>query len=236
MTRWAIAALAALLAACTDSTSAPQVEPIVERVDHLMFAVADLEEGIAQVEALTGVRAQLGGAHPGRGSHNALLSLGPRVYLEIIAPDPKQAEPRSLESFGLSATRSSRLVSWALNAPDLVRLAADAGTKGFPMTEPENGERRRPDGRVLSWRTTALKDESIGDGVVPFFIDWGATEHPAVSSPKGVQLVGLRVRHPSSRSLQPIYDALGIPLQIETGSEPAMIAVLDTPRGRVELR
>ncbi|MGH8237018.1 MAG: VOC family protein, partial [Steroidobacteraceae bacterium] len=70
--------LAALLAACTNSTSAPQVESIVERVDHLMFAVADLDEGIAQIEAVTGVRAQLGGAHPGRGSHNALLSLGLR--------------------------------------------------------------------------------------------------------------------------------------------------------------
>jgi hypothetical protein len=236
MMRWAITALAVLLAACGSSMNAPKGDAIVERVDHLMFAVADLNDGIAQIEAATGVRAQLGGSHPGRGSHNALLSLGPRVYLEIIAPDPQQAQPRSLESLGLSASRSSRLVSWALNAADFERLVADAGAKGYPMTAPANGERRQPDGHVLAWRTTALVDQRIGDGLVPFFIDWGATEHPAVTSPQGARLVSLRAQHPSSRSLQPIYDALGVPLQIENGSEPAMIAVLDTPRGRIELR
>jgi hypothetical protein len=236
MMRLAIAPLAVVLAACTPWTATPEVDPVVDRVDHLMFAVADLNEGIAQIEAATGVRAQLGGAHPGRGSHNALLSLGPRVYLEIIAPDPAQAQPRSLESLGLSATRSSRLVSWALNGSDLERLVADVGAKGFSMTAPEGGERRRPDGRLLSWRTTALTDSSLGDGLVPFVIDWGATEHPAVVSPRGVRLLGLRARHPQPQTLQPIFDALGVPLKIETGSDVALIAVLDTPRGRIELR
>jgi hypothetical protein len=236
MMRLAIAPLAALLAACTPWTATIGVDPVVDRVDHLMFAVADLNEGIAQIEAATGVRAQHGGAHPGRGSHNALLSLGPRVYLEIIAPDPAQAQPRSLESLGLSATRSSRLVSWALNGSDLERIVADVGAKGFPMTAPADGERRQLDGRLLSWRTTALTDQRIGDGLVPFVIDWGATAHPAVTSPRGVQLVGLRAQHPQSQTLQPIFDALGVPLKIEQGSDVALIAVLDTPRGRIELR
>jgi hypothetical protein len=234
--RWAMAALAGLLAACTTSMSPGDVDRVVPRIDHLVFAVANLDDGIKQIEAATGVRAQAGGAHPGRGTRNALLSLGPRVYLEIVAPDVEQANPRSLQSLGLSETRTSRLVGWALNATDLERLASEVSAKGFPLTPPTNGERQQPDGARLAWRTATLADQRAGDGLAPFFIDWGATEHPGMTSPQGARLVSLRAQHPSPSSVQSIFSALDLPLTIETGSEVAFIAVLDTPRGRVELR
>jgi hypothetical protein len=212
------------------------IEPIVHRLDHLVFAVADLDEGIAQLEAATGVRAQSGGAHPGQGSHNGLLALGPRAYLEILASDPAQVHPKSLASLGLSETRRSRLVGWSLDARDLEGLIAKAAAKGFPLAGPTSGGRRRPDGYLLSWRIATLADPRIGDGLAPFFIDWGATEHPTVGSPKGVRLVSLRAQYPAPTSMQAAFDALDIPLRVEAGAEPALIAVLDTPRGRIELR
>lgn len=237
------AVLAVVLAACTTAPNASGTpvgedgsDPIVNRIDHLVFAVADLNEGIAQLEALTGVRAQFGGAHPGQGSHNAVMALGPRAYLEILAPDPAQPNPRSLPSLGLSETRRSRMVGWALVAPDLEGLIASAGAKGFPMVGPTPGGRQRPDGYQLSWRIGALADPRIGGGLAPFFIDWGTTEHPTVGSPKGARLVSLRAQYPDKQSMQAVLDALDIPLMIEAGAEPALIAVLDTPRGRIELR
>ena len=57
-------------------------------IDHIVIGIHDLEKGIASIEDLTGVKPVYGGAHPSLGTHNALISLGNRTYLEILAPNP----------------------------------------------------------------------------------------------------------------------------------------------------
>lgn len=210
---------------------------MLDRIDHLVFAAADLEAGVRHLETLTGVRAASGGAHPGRGTHNALLSLGTRSYLEIIAPDPAQPEPASPSPLlaGLSASRPLLMTSWAIGRSDLEEIVARSVAGGYPARVMA-GSRRRPDGELMSWRMGMLDDPSRGAGVTPFFIDWGQTASPAKTAPVAGVLAGFRIEHPRPGDVQPLYDALGLDLPIGSGPEPALIATIETSRGRIDLR
>lgn len=208
---------------------------LISRVDHLVYATPDLNRGIEEIEKLLGVRAIAGGQHPGRGTRNALIALGPTVYLEILAPDPEQPPPEEPRAFGLDRLKESRLVAWFVNGRDLTRLRGEAVRKGVPLGEVKSGSRQRPDGAQLLWQFT---DPSalVADGIVPLFIDWGESSHPAHTAAKGATLVSLRAEHPDVRSVRGMLRHLRIDLPVERGDSPALIAVIEGPRGRVELR
>lgn len=71
---------------------------------------------------------------------------------------------------------------------------------------------------------------------MPFLIDWGAGPHPAAMAPMGVRLVELRAEHPEPAAILAQLEGLGIELAVAAAAAPALVATLDTPRGRVTLR
>jgi hypothetical protein len=208
---------------------------LTERVDHLVYAAPDLAAGIEKVEKLLGVRAVPGGQHPGAGTRNALIRLGELTYLEIIGPDPDQAKPDQPRRFGIDELKAPRLVTWAAKSTDLAALVQNAKRHGVDLGQVQPGSRRRPDGVLLSWRLTA-SPSFIADGIVPFFIDWGSTQHPATTLPKGCMLVALRAEHPNAERVRAMLSGIRVNLPVGAGSTPALVATIRTPRGEVELR
>jgi len=208
---------------------------LLPRVDHLVYATPDLNRGIEEIEKLLGVRATPGGQHPGRGTHNALLALGPAAYLEIIAPDPEQPPPKAPRSFGIDGLKESRLIAWAAKGNDLEQLRREAARNGLHLGEVASGSRKRPDGVLLSWQYTNPQTV-LADGIVPFFIDWGKSPHPARTAAGGLSLIDLHAEHPDADRVQKMLRQLGIDLPVQRGSRPALIAVITGPNGRVELR
>jgi hypothetical protein len=97
------------------------------------------------------------------------------------------------------------------------------------------GSRQRSDGVLLSWRYTDPRT-LVSEGVIPFFIDWGKTEHPAGTAAKGASLIGLRAEHPSAGEVQKALNRLGLGLRVQAGPQAALIASITGPRGKVDLR
>jgi hypothetical protein len=208
---------------------------VLARVDHLVYGTPDLDAGIASFERLLGVRATLGGQHPGRGTHNALIALGPSTYIEIISRDPRQPQPALARPFGLDELSEPRLITWAANASDLPRLSGKAAAQGITLGDISPGSRRRTDGVMLTWQYTNPR-VVVADGIAPFFIDWGKTPHPAQSAVDGGRLVRLSAEHPDPDRVKKLLGQLGLDLPVTKGSQPRLTAIIESPRGRVELR
>jgi glyoxalase-like protein len=213
----------------------PSATSLLMRLDHLVYATPDLNLGIDTIEKLLGVKATPGGQHPGLGTRNALVALGPSSYLEIIGPDPEQPKPAGRRRFGIDALKAPRIARWVVKGTELEKLAAAAASHGVVLGPVIPGSRRRPDGVVLSWRYTDPNTE-LADGLVPFFIDWGTSPHPSATAARGATLVQVRAEHPDVARTQQMLDALGLDLKVQKGSSPAIIATIESPRGRVELK
>ncbi|MCG8424620.1 MAG: VOC family protein [Proteobacteria bacterium] len=204
-------------------------------IDHLVLAVPDLGEGVEYVEGMFGIRPSAGGRHPGWGTMNALLALGPACYLEVIGPDPQQPEVAGRRLFGVDLLDGPRLVSWAAKGTDLQTLANAVRSAGIDLGTVVEGSRITPDGILLSWKLTDPYQTGAG-GLRPFLIDWGTTPHPAGAAASGCTLVGLRAEHPEPKAVKDMLDRLDIVLPITLGASPALIATIDSPLGAVELR
>ena len=182
-----------------------------------------------------GVRAVVGGVHPGVGTRNALLSLDGAQYLEMIAPDPEQATFNF--PIDLSSMAEPRLVTWAVRTSDIRQAERRAEAAGFESLVFRDGARRTPDGRELAWKTLRIGNAfgSAGVELLPFFIEWGRDSvHPATSSPKGCTLQSLRFAHPDPVAFSEASNSLGIVSEIAEG-EARIVASVLTPNGTIEI-
>ena len=218
----------------------PRAQPrdkaaLLRSIDHLVYATPDLQTGVTQVEALLGVRATPGGQHPGEGTRNAIVALGPTSYLEIIGPDPDQPQPLQPRKFEIDDLKAPRLVTWAAKGTNLTALVANARRRGVLVGDVIPGSRRTPGGALLSWHISNQR-AMVADGLVPFFIDWGDTPHPAASAASGATLISLRAEHPDPENVQRMLGALGLDLPVVKGAHPALVATIAGTRGRADLR
>ena len=208
---------------------------VLAQVDHIVYATPDLQLGIDTAEKLFGVTATPGGRHPGLGTRNALIALGPASYLEIIGPDPEQSKPAGPRRFGIDELKAPRLTTWVAKGKSLEAFAAGMKAHGVDLGAVLPGSRKRPDGVVLTWRYTDPRTV-LGDRLIPYFIDWGTSPHPSATAAKGVRLLSLRAEHPDADRVQAMLKQLGLDLVVSRGPKATLIATFDSPKGRVELR
>lgn len=210
-------------------------------LDHLIVACSDLATGIHWVADRLGVEPQPGGRHEAMGTHNAVLRLGARCYLEVIAIDPEAAAPGRPRWFGLddettrtALARSPTLLTWAVRCDSLATACARVPDLGeiLPMARGQ-----------LRWKITVPDDGALQwGGVLPTALQWeageeGAPVHPCdVLEDRGCELVRLDLSHPAAvlgtQGLVRLFRELRIvgPVELKPGPRE-LVATIRTPRG-----
>jgi hypothetical protein len=203
-------------------------------LDHILLGSPDLQGGIDFVEKHTGVRASFGGVHPGRGTQNALLSLGERRYLEIIAPDPAQPGVKNPIASNLQSLTEPRLIGWAAHPGSVSAFAEKLRAAGIECEGPTPGSRKRPDGQLLKWQIVSLADTA--SGLLPFFIEWGQDSvHPSVDAPKSCSLLGFTAESPDPEKLLATLKVLNLDLPVKKGENSRLRAVISGPKGILDV-
>lgn len=222
------------------------------RVDHLVVAADNLEQGARWCLETLGVKPKAGGRHALMATHNCLLKLDgeawPHAYLEIIAIDPSAehaAAAGRARWFGLDdphqrhlIRQAPRLVHFVARSTDLQSALHALTRLGEDVGEIVAASRPTPDGE-LRWRITVRDDgKPQHRGALPTLIDWQGTHTPGTRMGSGgVALLALKARSARPLDLQRAWSAIGlgtVQLAVD-GSEPALEAVLQTPLGEVRL-
>jgi hypothetical protein len=205
---------------------------LIMRIDHLVWYNADLALGQQYFAQHMDCAPAYGGEHPGEGTANAVMALGESTYLEILGRDPAQGDDGlDPEVKGL---QGSGLYHWAVGGLDLGVLAERARKAGLEGGALVPGGRKKPDGKWLGWTCFGIRNHGFGS-LVPFFIDWMDSEHPAVAAPLGGKLADFEVRTPEATRLQRVFGALGLDIRVTEAPHAAVIATLESGKGRVEL-
>jgi hypothetical protein len=206
--------------------------------DHLIVAAATLEQGEEFIESRVGARPQRGGKHVAMGTHNSVLKVGPRTYLEVIAIDPGGATPERPRWFELDRPdtqaqlrASPRLIHWAARTGDIDAARRACTIDPGPAHAMSRGE--------LNWLITIPEDGHLpGGGVLPTLIAWPDARHPTDTMPDArIRLATLAAAHPEPGRIRGALAALGLgeTLQVTFSAKIRLAAMLHTPRGMMTL-
>jgi len=175
----------------------------------------------------------VGGEHPERGTRNALVSLGPGLYVEILAP--QATAPDSGAAAPLRALTDLTPFGWAVFVLDLEAARRRLSDAGFGLSEIQPGSRARPDGSRLEWKTFEIEKPPLAG--VPFFIRWGdGTTHPSKDAPGGCHLERLRIFSSDAAALRRVFASLALDVAVEAGGRGEMDVALRCPKGTVQFR
>jgi catechol 2,3-dioxygenase-like lactoylglutathione lyase family enzyme len=126
---------------------------MLTRIDHVAIAVPRLEAGIDAFTRL-GFAVHPGGAHPGRGTENA-IAFFEEDYLELVSVRAGEAHQASPELAAFLA-RGGGLRYIVVQSDDLEADVRAMRARGVDVSDVAAGGRRTPAGHELSWRTARL--------------------------------------------------------------------------------
>ena len=207
------------------------------KIDHFAIGAADLDQGVAALQAALGVTVPRGGKHTAMSTHNCVMQAGGESFLEILAIDPEAPDPGRTRWFTLDDPATQRRLAerpralcWVVGTDSLDEIVAKSPVDLGEVVPFSRGDR--------SWRLTVPKDGSLPvGGLLPAFIEWSPGPHPSTGMQDlGVALKAVKLTHPEPARLSDLLSRLGVDhLAVVEEGPRALAFSLASPLGAVTL-
>lgn len=205
-----------------------------EKIDHIVYAVKDLDQAVSDFEQETGIKVASGGQHLDHGTHNALIRIGERSYLEFIAKDPNLDQPQEGAWMGLDVLQGNKITRWSLATSQISTDAQLINARHPDLGIVKEGSRMKKDGTLLKWKMSNVLPNPEVD-VIPFLLNWEASVHPTKGLPLACGIIDFKIVANNKDELVPLFDKLGARCSMMSGAESKIELVLGTPKGHFAL-
>jgi len=205
------------------------------KLDHLVYCVTNLDETVQQLYDEIGVQAVIGGRHLNHGTKNALINLGDKAYLELLAIDTENKHHSGSRWMGIDLISEPKITRWAIHSDNLHRDSEILKQYNEQMGDIIGGEREKENGEVLRWEMIKPLSSPEVD-ILPFMIDWSASEsHPTDGKVETCSLEALHFYDQvGQKKLATMLEIFG-EMQIQTAQEIAIKATIKGPLGSLTI-
>ncbi|MDF1697614.1 MAG: VOC family protein [Saprospiraceae bacterium] len=200
-------------------------------LDHIVYCVPNLEEGMEYIEALLGAKPTIGGRHLTKGTKNALLNLGNSCYLEILAADTENVEFKGQRWMGIDLITKPKITRWSLKSENLIGDSKVLEKYDPRISSISGGKRKTADGNSLSWEMI-LPASTPEIELMPFMTDWSSSStHPTNDLPEMCTLKTIELTHPNPSKIHSFFDQLQTGLTIRKGGFEKICITIQSPNG-----
>jgi hypothetical protein len=203
----------------------------IRKIDHIVYAVPDLDLACDQIEKALGPRPIFGGYHPLQGTQNALLNLSHGCYLELLAIDKDNMKIKSPRWMGIDLINRAKITRWALKSNFLTHDQEILNAHPVDTGPIKGGERKTTTGELLKWELIMPLPSPEVD-VVPFMVNWSdSAYHPTDQLQDLCKIKSFRIFHPDSATIYSLYSKLGIQTQIIQSDQIRIELKISGPNG-----
>jgi len=154
-------------AAMAQSAMTSESKNVVLEIDHASICGSNLDT-LRQAFTDVGLTPDIGGPHGNGITQMASIGFDDASYLELIAPIKPGAAAGS--DWAKFMSEDADTCAWAVGTNVLLQEVDRLKKAGIPVTSPERGSRKRPDGMSIEWTTASVGSGTPGS-TLPFIIE-----------------------------------------------------------------
>ncbi len=167
MSKRSLSVLAMLAFMAVFLISSTSIAQTVLELDHVSICGPNLD-ALRQAFTDVGLTPDFGGPHANGVTQMALIGFDDQSYIELIGP--VQAGVTQGSDWAKLMAGDSGPCAWAVGTNVLLQEVDRLKKAGIPVTDPQRGSRKRPDGMSVEW-TTANVGSGTPGSVLPFIIE-----------------------------------------------------------------